>query len=404
MLSRPRFFLFIGFVLLAFPFSLVAQGPPIVLPEFFGFYVLDSGKLIAVHDGKGTAPPALTPISVSLLRQSAPEVRNAIEVGPATRFIVFDPAVAEAVRGMSLYRLPLVQNEISVSDVSYLSGQERPTVRAVNLPGMVRIEGTSIRLLQKPVSGQTQMIELVPDSILEDGVYGLLYYPPSGAATAAGSSQGWSNILLVGGPQSQRSGPCINIVVTGGLGGMLGVGTRGPSGFPLLAPQQVQPCALAPQRSPEDSARPPSPASPAAVSTSSEDVPALVARLEKGERVDLAIRYKDSSPGRGVGARDGVITVSKDRVSFKPSLGSTPFSVEPAKILEVKPQSRIKLELRVAVPTDRPGKEDIRKYEIFHPSTFLKGMMFTPTCPDCDLSLGNVEYLLQYVKRLQSAK
>jgi len=222
------------------------------MPEYFGFYALDRGKLIAIGGGTSDTPPTLQSVSVISLGASQPSERNAVQLGASAHFLLFDVSPAEAARAISIFRLPFVRREITVSDIPQmgnLSGRGATTVGQRNLPGLMRLADSQIRLLQKPVRSEPQMIELVPDQPLTLGLYGVLFAPASGVTAGGvggGQNPGWTALLLVGqSPMAEQSGQCIDLVLTGGVAGMLGldspdVGSIGS--FPLLRPDRAPFC------------------------------------------------------------------------------------------------------------------------------------------------------------------
>ena len=192
-----------GFLLIALCSSsrLSAQGAR-PTPEYFGFYALDGGKLIAIGDGKSDTPPTLQQVNVAVLGSSQSTVRSAVKLGLGSNFLLFDVSPADAGRAISIYRLPFVRNEVTIPDTPFGS----VSVRQRNLPGVMRLAQSQIRLLQKPVPSQPQMIELVPDPPLAQGLYGVLFAPATGVAVGGAGS--WSERRL--------DRPAVDRAVSGG--------------------------------------------------------------------------------------------------------------------------------------------------------------------------------------------
>lgn len=382
------------------PGPLLGQGAAL-RPEYFGFYGLDGDKLLAIGDGKSDTPPVLQQVAVAVLGSTQPVPRSAVEVGASVHFLLFDVAPAEAARALSIYRLPFLRNEITVSDVAFLPGSPGPTARQRNLPGMMRLATSQIRLLQKPVPAQPQMIELVPDPALPEGLYGVLYAPATALTTGgagAGQNAGWTALLVVGqASTASQNSQCIDLILTGGLGGMIGIDspdTGRIASFPLLDPGRTRACSSAGTAS-NSVAAPRPPVAPSSASANSADLVSLVAALERGEVVDFKIRYTDSAWTRSLAQQDGLVTVSKERVTFQPTVGSIPFSVSPKKILELinEPQQANRIRLKVAIPNKKGDKEESKNFEFYHPGTFINGLRIG--CASCDDSMSVLHAVLQ---------
>ena len=384
-------------------------------PEYFGIYALDGGKLIAVGDGKSDTAPTLQQVALSELRGSRAGrgSRPAVLVGGGVHFLLFDVSPAEAARAISIYRLPFVRNAIIVSDVpDFRSGGYTAQLQPVNLPGMMRLSGSQIRLLQKPVPSQPQMIELVPDPPLAQGLYGVLFAPATGipglGGEGAGQKGAWTAVLLVGQQQeAAQAGQCIDVQLTGGLGGMLGVDspdTGSIASFPLLGSARAPACSADPGLSPQPAAtgdRPGSPSGSAAGANATANpgtLESLSAAVGRGEDAVFKVTFTDSSWSRSLAQQDGVVTVSKTLVTFQPSVGSTPFSVAPKKIVDLidEPTKANRIRLKVAVPNKNGDKDDIKSYEFYHPRAFMKG--FSILCEACDGSMTVLYGLLDRVR------
>lgn len=433
----------LGVIALAFmhPGAVLGQGAG-PRPEYFGFYALDGNKLIAIGGGKSDTPATLQQIAVSQLSGSQPgqRVRPAVLVGGSVHFMLFDVSPADAARSISIYRLPFVRSAIIVSDVpNFSNGRYEAQSQPINLPGMMRLSDHQIRLLQKPVPSQAQMIELVPDPPLAEGLYGVLFAPATSIAAGgagAGQSAAWTAILLVGqAGAAAQAGPCIDITLTGGLGGMINADspdTGSISSFPLLNPGRARPCPSGPgvpggsgAASPSASGPTPGAASPGTLrvpyhnreTANSHDLAQLIASLERGENVVFVVRKSLDEVHRGeIGSHE--VVVSKTEVAFREKGGAKIFSVTPDKLLALSndcidgfskapcpatPRNEnntadepktYHIRVNVAVINSK-GKEEKQKFDFYHPAA---GSANGTNCVGCDASMDTLYALLQKIK------
>jgi len=206
------------------------------LPEYFGLYALDSGNLIAVHDGKSSYAP--TTRSITLITEDYSSWRiNIPELTLSVRFIVFDSAPSELVKHLTFYRLPYVRNIIEVFSQFEPSGQRAPVTHPGNNWSSIRVPTLQVKLLVKPIPAQAQMLEIVPEHPLESGIYGFDYTP------GENESGGWEQHFVVDLSQvkTNQSGDCIDLVKVGGFTGPL-VNTNLGGSFPLLRGGQYRTC------------------------------------------------------------------------------------------------------------------------------------------------------------------
>jgi hypothetical protein len=367
-------------------------------PEYFGFYALDGGKLIAIGDGKSDTPPTIQPVNVAVLGSSQSTVRSAVKLGPGSTFLLFDVSPADAGRAISIYRLPFVRNEVTIPDTPFGS----VSVRQRNLPGVMRLAQSQIRLLQKPVPSQPQMIELVPDPPLAQGLYGVLFAPATGVAVGgagAGQSAGWTALLLIGqSPEAEQTGQCIDLRLTGGLGGMLGIDspdTGRIASFPLLDPGRAPACSSASG----SSASPAAPPSAPATRSSTRTLADFANDIEAGKEVSLPIKYNSAIYGY-VYMAEGVVTLSKTTFAFKGTVGADDFRVSPGKILDLanQPDQASRLHVKVAIMNKKGTKEDKKDYYFYSAGATAvgggpDGQGASISCGGCDDSM-NVLYAL----------
>jgi hypothetical protein len=396
-------FLLITFCL---PSRLSAQGAA-PRPEYFGFYALDGGKLIAIGDGKSDTPPTLQQVIVAVLGAAQPTSRSAVQLGTGSSFLLFDISPADAGRAISIYGLPFVRKEYTVPDTPFGS----TTVRQRDLPGMMRLAQSQIRLLQKPVPSQPQMIELVPDPPLARGLYGVLFAPATGIAVGgagAGQRAGWTALLLITGQASVSEGgaQCIDLILTGGLGGMLGMDSPDMgsiASFPLLDPGRAPACSAS------DSSASVAPASPAAApSTPAAKGPTmnladLQSTIEAGKEVSFPVKYNSAIFGY-VYMAEGVVTLSKTTFAFRGTVGATDFNVSPDKVLELNwrlltSSDKPAFHVKVAIMNKKGTKEDKKDYYFYSAGASAVGggpggEGASISCSACDDSMNLLSALL----------
>lgn len=125
----------------------------------------------------------------------------------------------------------------------------------------------------------------------------------------------------------------------------------------------------------------------------------MSAAIARGEDVAFKIKYTFGSLGTKLDAYDGLVTVSKTAVAFRPTVGAKGFSVSPDKILEVKlnqPSQALRVNLRVALKNQKSGKEDKKDFEFYYPAVFLNG--FRINCNECDDSMNRLHAILTSVR------
>ena len=292
--------------------------------------------------------------------------------------------------------LPFVRNEVTVPDTPFGSA----TVRQLNLPGVMRLAGSQVSLLQKPVAAQPQMIELVPDPKLVPGLYAVLYAPATAVTLGAGAGQstGWTALLSVGQSSAPGSGgQCIDLILTGGLGGMLGIDSpdKGSiASFPLLDPGRAPACSAS-----VSSASPAVAPSTPATRGSARTLADLQNDIDGGKEVSLPVKYNSAIPGY-VYMADGLVTLSKTAFEFKPTYGSEPFSISPDKILQVVNQpQQASIYVKVAVKNKKGNKEDKKDYYFYSAGARAVGggqggAGASISCSGCDDSMNILYGLL----------
>jgi hypothetical protein len=198
------------------------------VPEFFGIYAVVDGKTASLIGGKGSFKPAETSLPLYDFQSlSTQDQKVLILAGGDLRFQVFDAAVADASANLTVYKIPFGRNLITRPDslqqaygmLNQASGRPGPQPKVSPLQKYVlaRIDTQKISLLQKPVSGQPQMVQLVPETDFEPGLY---------AAFAVRSKDGektivWQLFEWKGSAGSTEKQFCIDLAITGGFGGMM---------------------------------------------------------------------------------------------------------------------------------------------------------------------------------------
>jgi len=168
-------------------FLLVASVSPSArcqVPEFFGIYGVVDGKLAPLIGGRGTFTPSQHSVPVYDFQKMATETESVLVFeGGEMRFIVFDPAVADTSANLELYKLPYARNLVTRPDalaqvgglLGDISGQsprgQTPAASPLQKYVVAKTDALKVELLQKPVPGQTQMVQLVAGSNLQPGMY-----------------------------------------------------------------------------------------------------------------------------------------------------------------------------------------------------------------------------------------
>jgi tetratricopeptide (TPR) repeat protein len=202
------------------------------VPEFFGIYANVDGKLASLIGGKGTFAPTQSNLQIyDFLKMSAETENVLVFQGRDMRFLVFDAAVADTSARLEVYKLPYARNLITRPDalaqvgglLDQVSGRVKPgsqppsTASPLGKYVVAKTDSLKVELLQKPVPGQPQMIQLVPASDLEAGIY----------CVFAVRSQGGQQVLVgqlfewKGQAGSAATPYCIDLAVTGGFGGLI---------------------------------------------------------------------------------------------------------------------------------------------------------------------------------------
>jgi len=198
------------------------------LPEFFGVYATTDGKLIPLTGGRGTFTPPQENLNFFDWYNMYAQARKVLSLeGSDLRFTVFDAAVADASAGIELYKLPFARNILPQQDalgqvgglLGSISGQPQPKAAPVSMQKYVlgKTDALKIELLQKPIPGQPQMIQLVPESPLEPGMYSI---------SALRSQGGQQTIVTVPFEWNNSSAGatkpyCVDLAITSGFGGSM---------------------------------------------------------------------------------------------------------------------------------------------------------------------------------------
>jgi hypothetical protein len=164
------------------------------VPEFFGTYALVDGKLVAMTEGKGNFTPSSVDLVVySYQNSSLAKESTLVLEGKELRFEVFDADVSTASSGVELYRLPYGRKIVSPPDqtVNLLNqvtghGKLNSTSSPLDKYIVAKTDALKIELLQKPVPGQPQMVQLVPATDLVPGVYCLFVVKVKAGQTEIG--------------------------------------------------------------------------------------------------------------------------------------------------------------------------------------------------------------------------
>jgi hypothetical protein len=217
------------FTLAASPHSACfAQG---ALPEYYGVYFEVDGKIV---------PNSVQLNNLELLSFPELTVTNLKAYplkGMTLSVLLFDPEVASLMRGLEIYRLPYVRNLIRQPDelnqlFGSLPGGRRPQPQLRSLGKLVlgRAEEFKVSVLAKPVSGQPQMVRMVLPESVQPGVYGVFWSAMEAGGQAVRAVAFEWNISTYG-----ENAPCIDLVMTGGYGGLIqghDVGMLGPFVLP----------------------------------------------------------------------------------------------------------------------------------------------------------------------------
>lgn len=144
--------LIICFVSLLNATSAVAQ-----VPEFYGVYARDRGRLVRME-------------------VSAKDVKD-VAIGSDTSFIIYEKWVSQTPgvplnQAVALRRLYYIRNHVMTTPLDGFYPQSRTPTKPVNKWGAEN-SGQPLPILMKPVKGYNEAVEIVPKGPLEPGVYSL---------------------------------------------------------------------------------------------------------------------------------------------------------------------------------------------------------------------------------------
>ncbi len=219
------------------------EGVTIPLPENYGIYATYGGKLYSLFGGDPSKRPLTESTVLYSFETGSPKVYPAAGLDPRVAFVVFDQESGELVRGLTLYRLPFGRYlRVTNPDAALINslGPQKvgPQMTPLNRPLAARLKAFQVPLLSKPVRGQSQMVEVAPSSSLDAGNY-LLFL--------AKGNQYQSQLIVVGTPQGNQSGTCVDInFAAAGFGGAIGMNDywmmHGPPEFPEITPHHYSIC------------------------------------------------------------------------------------------------------------------------------------------------------------------
>lgn len=205
------------------------------VPEFFGFYAVDGGRSVALYEGQGSAARQRN-AQIYSVPQNGTIAGPVAELTSSARFILFYTTAGEMVQTMTLHRLPQLRNVVEQADPAQrIYGARDKVASSPNEPVLARIPEQAFRLLSKPIPGQVQMIELVPNPQLTPGMY-VLDYEPTG-------KPGWYAVFAVGSPEASSGNACIDLFLPGGYGGMFWrANSELSNAVPALSSERYKPC------------------------------------------------------------------------------------------------------------------------------------------------------------------
>jgi hypothetical protein len=149
--------------------------------------------------------------------------------------------------------------------------------------------------------------------------------------------------------------------------------------------------------------------SPAITSTANPEILETRSKaVERGEDVIQKIKYNSAAEFGYAYLQDGLMTVSKTTVAFRPTFGSDPFTVSSDKILElnwriITPLDKPALHMKVAVKSKKGDKERKKDYYFYNPRAEAVGHqpsnVISLQCNGgCDDSMDVLFALLQKVR------
>jgi hypothetical protein len=214
------------------------------IPEFFGFYALENGKTVSIHEGQGSISPKAEPVDLYSLANNSTVRLSIPQLSTGTRFILFYANAGEMVKDMTLHRLPLLRNFVETPDpqdqaMATLTGRTLGprVVASPNQPFLSRVPDLELRILSKPVPNQAQMIEMASSPQLTPGLYVLDYDKgPHG-------NDGWFVVFAIRATAEAENSYCLDLALQGGMGAQY---FRANSSLgdtvPLLRQGQYQQC------------------------------------------------------------------------------------------------------------------------------------------------------------------
>ncbi len=194
------------------------------VPEFYGIYANIDGKLTSMIGGKGNFTPSQASLQVLDYYNGNSGTQHAfVFQGSAVSFVVFDAAAADVSATVELYKLPYARSVITRPDavgglLGQISGHTQGNPASPLQEYVVaKTDELKMQLLQKPVAGQPQMIQLVPASNLDPGIYCLFAIRNQGGQTMI-----YAEIFeWNGGSGTAGTQFCIDMLRTGGFGGLI---------------------------------------------------------------------------------------------------------------------------------------------------------------------------------------
>jgi len=207
------------------------------LPEFFGFYAVDQGRLVALYEGRDSGSVTKADKELYSIPQTSEVSLRIPEISPSARFILFYSNSGEMIQAMTLHRLPHLRNIIETPDlIARANGAKPQVVGTLNMPLLARITEMEFRILTKPVPNQPQMVELVPSSQLKAGLY-VFDYAPTG-------KDGWLATFAATPASAVEQPFCMDLFLPGGFGGKIAFANSelGQQAAPLLPSYRYQTC------------------------------------------------------------------------------------------------------------------------------------------------------------------
>lgn len=214
----------LGVLVVAALASSLAVGQAAPVPEFFGIYGTTDGKLIPLTGGRGTVAATQRNQKMLNFYDMKEEPQKVLSVdGSDLRFTVYDASVADLSASIELYKIPFARNRITHPDALgqlgslYGQPQSKPRPESMQEYVIAKTDAYKVNLLQKPVPGQAQMIQLVPEAPLQSGLYALFSKRSQGLeSTTTLIVFAWNSP-----PSGSNASPCIDLAVVGGYGGMM---------------------------------------------------------------------------------------------------------------------------------------------------------------------------------------